>query len=167
MPKRQVFYSFHYDNDVFRVQQIRNMGVLEGNAPASANDWETLKRTGNKAVEKWIDDNMKGTSCCVVLVGSETASRPWVDYEIRKAWDSGKAVLGIYIDDLKDPRYSNTPPNYGRCARGANPFDNIKLQNGYNLSAYVTCHLPPYDDTYKHIADNIDSWIEQAIKNRS
>ena len=26
MPKRKVFYSFHYNNDVFRVQQIRNMG---------------------------------------------------------------------------------------------------------------------------------------------
>ena len=28
MAKRKVFYSFHYGNDVFRVQQIRNMGVL-------------------------------------------------------------------------------------------------------------------------------------------
>ncbi len=28
--KRKVFYSFHFDNDVMRVQQIRNMGVLEG-----------------------------------------------------------------------------------------------------------------------------------------
>lgn len=26
--KRKVFYSFHFDNDVMRVQQIRNMGVL-------------------------------------------------------------------------------------------------------------------------------------------
>jgi hypothetical protein len=30
MAKRKVFYSFHFDNDVFRVQQIRNMGILEG-----------------------------------------------------------------------------------------------------------------------------------------
>lgn len=28
--KRKVFYSFHFDNDVMRVQQIRNMGLLEG-----------------------------------------------------------------------------------------------------------------------------------------
>lgn len=30
MAKRKVFYSFHYDNDVFRVQQIRNMGGKNG-----------------------------------------------------------------------------------------------------------------------------------------
>ena len=43
MAKRQIFYSFHYDNDVFRVQQIRNMGALDGNEPVSKNDWETVK----------------------------------------------------------------------------------------------------------------------------
>jgi hypothetical protein len=36
MPKRQVFYSFHFDNDVMRAQQIRNMGVVEGGEPGSA-----------------------------------------------------------------------------------------------------------------------------------
>ena len=39
MAKRQIFYSFHYDNDVFRVQQIRNIGALEDNKPVSVNDW--------------------------------------------------------------------------------------------------------------------------------
>ena len=34
--KRQVFYSFHYDNDAMRVQQVRNIGALEGNTPVSA-----------------------------------------------------------------------------------------------------------------------------------
>ena len=41
MPKRQVFFSFHFNNDVMRVQQIRNIGVIEGNTPVSVNDWET------------------------------------------------------------------------------------------------------------------------------
>lgn len=27
--KRKVFYSFHYEKDVFRVQQVRNIGKLE------------------------------------------------------------------------------------------------------------------------------------------
>lgn len=36
--KRQVFYSFHFDNDVMRVQQIRNMGVIEGEEPVRPND---------------------------------------------------------------------------------------------------------------------------------
>ncbi|MDR3177905.1 MAG: TIR domain-containing protein [Campylobacteraceae bacterium] len=35
--KRQVFYSFHYEKDVWRVQQIRNMGVVDGTEELSAN----------------------------------------------------------------------------------------------------------------------------------
>ena len=33
--KRQIFYSFHYANDVMRVAQLRNIGTLEDNKPAS------------------------------------------------------------------------------------------------------------------------------------
>ena len=97
MAKRQIFYSFHYDNDVFRVQQIRNIGAIEGNKPVSANEWETIKRGGDAAIKRWIDDNMKYKSCLVVLIGSETANRPWVDYEIRKAWNDGKTKLSTVV----------------------------------------------------------------------
>jgi hypothetical protein len=47
MVKRQVFYSFHFGNDVMRVQQIRNIDVLEGNTPSTANEWESIKKNGN------------------------------------------------------------------------------------------------------------------------
>lgn len=67
MAKVPVFYSFHFDNDVMRVQQIRQMGMIDGNEPVSENDWETVKRKGNPAIEKWIDDNMKYKRCVIVL----------------------------------------------------------------------------------------------------
>jgi len=51
------------------------MGVIEGNAPVSDNDWETVKKGGNAAIEKWIADQLTGKSCAVVLVGAQTASR--------------------------------------------------------------------------------------------
>src|SRR5678810_232697 len=104
MAKRQIFYSFHFDNDVFRVQQIRNMGSLEDNKPVSANDWEEIKENGDAAIERWIEENMSYRSCVVVLVGSETSKRKWVKHEIKKAWNDGKGLVGIYIHNLKDPK---------------------------------------------------------------
>ena len=101
MAKIPVFYSFHFDNDVMRVQQIRNIGSIEGNPPTTPNEWETLKRTGNRAVENWIDQNMKYKRCIIVLIGSETASRPWVEHEIIKAWNDGKALLGMAVSMTK------------------------------------------------------------------
>ena len=158
MAKRQVFYSFHYGNDVMRVQQIRNIGVLEGNTPVSANEWEELKKTGDKAVEKWIDETMAYKSCVIVLIGTETADRPWVKYEIKKAWEKGKGLLGVYIHNIKHPRT-------GTCTKGTNPFDQFTV-NGKKLSDYVKCYDPKSSDAYNDIADNIDSWIEDAIDAR-
>lgn len=158
MAKRQIFYSFHYDNDVFRVQQIRNIGALEENKPVSVNEWETVKRGGEASIKKWIDENLKYKSCLVVLIGSETANRKWVKYEIEKAWNDGKAVLGIYIHNLKCPRT-------GVCSQGSNPFEHFTLNDGRKLSSVVKCYNPKSYDAYNDIANNLEDWIEEAILN--
>ena len=159
MAKRQVFYSFHYANDVMRVQQIRNIGMVEGNSPVSPNEWEQVKRSGNSAIEKWIDDNMKYRSCVVVLIGEETASRPWVKYEIRKAWSDGKGLLGIYIHNIRDPRT-------GCCRKGSNPFSQFEL-NGKNFADIVPCYDPNPWNAYNDIRNNLENWIENAIRIRN
>jgi MTH538 TIR-like domain (DUF1863) len=158
MSKRNVFYSFHFDNDVMRVQQVRNMGVIEGNAPVSPNTWEEVKRKGDPSIEKWIDDNMKGKSCLVVLIGSETSKRPWVKFEIEKAWKDGKGVVGIYIHNLNCP-------NTGTCSQGANPLDLFTFSlNGKTVKPKA--YNPSASDAYNDIAANLDSWVEEAIKIR-
>lgn len=42
---RRVFFSFHFANDFWRTQQVRQMNSLEGQALCSPNDWEEVKRT--------------------------------------------------------------------------------------------------------------------------
>lgn len=159
--KRQVFYSFHYGNDVRRVAQIRSIGALEDNKPVSANEWEEVKRKGHKAIEKWIDDNMRYRSCVIVLVGEETADRPWVKYEIEKAWNEGRGVVGIYIHNIKDPLN-------GKCHKGRNPFDDFTLKSsGVKLSSIVKCYNPSPNDAYNDIRNNLESWVEEAIEIRN
>ena len=51
---RRVFYSFHYELDNWRASIVRNIGSIEGNRPATDNDWETVKKGGDKAIENWI-----------------------------------------------------------------------------------------------------------------
>lgn len=156
---RQVFYSFHYDNDVMRVQQIRNIGSLEDNNPVSENKWEDIKNQGDDAVKKWIDETMKYRSCLVVLIGTDTASRHWVKYEIKKAWSDGKGVLGIYIHNIKCPRN-------GKTTKGKNPFEQFSFEDGSSLSSVVKCHNPSSTDAYNDIKNNIEDWIEEAISAR-
>ena len=102
MARIPVFYSFCFDDDVMRVQQIRNMGVLDGDEPVSPNEWEQIKRKG--ATQNWINENMAYRRCVIVLIGEHTASRPWVIYEIKKGWKDKRGLFGIYINNLRCPR---------------------------------------------------------------
>src|SRR5690242_18195928 len=99
---RKVFYSFHYVADAWRTSQVRNIGVVEGNQPASDNSWEQIKKGGEQAIKRWIDGQLYGRTCTVVLIGSNTAGRKWINYEIETSWNEGKGLVGIYIHKLKD-----------------------------------------------------------------
>lgn len=131
---RKVFYSFHYDNDSWRTQQVRNIGFIEGSKPVSANAWEEVKRGGDVAIERWIANQLLGRSCTVVLVGAETANRKWVIHEIVKSWNANKGVVGIRIHNLKDV-------NGYQSLAGPNPFDNVVVGKK-SLSSIVKLYQP-------------------------
>lgn len=160
---RKVFYSFHYVPDCWRASQVRNIGVVEGNAPASDNDWETITRGGEKAIESWIDSQLLGKSCTIVLIGTNTAGRKWINYEIANSWNGEKGVLGIYIHNLKNrDGYQST--------KGRNPFDDLTMKmDGRKLSTIVKAYDAPYStsiNVYNYIKENIENWIEEAISIR-
>ena len=104
---------------------------------------------------------MSGKSCVVVLVGSNTADRKWINHEIVKGWDDGKGVVGIYVHGLKDSG-GNT------SSKGSNPFDYISYGNtGKKLSSIVKCYNPTgttsqekYDWISKHLANAVEEAIE-------
>ena len=159
--RRRTFFSFHYQADAWRAGQVRNMGVVEGNAPVSDNDWETVTRGGDAAIKRWIDSQMSGKSCAVVLIGSQTAGRKWIKYEIEKAWKDGKGVLGVYIHRLQDR-------NGYQSYKGRNPFDDFDFGES-KFSSVVNSYDPPYTDSrdvYAYIRNNIANWVEEAIRIR-
>lgn len=158
---RRVFYSFHYKPDNWRVASIRNIGVIEGNRSATDNNWESIKSSGEQAIKRWIDDQMKGKSCVVVLIGSATAGRKWIKYEIEKGWNDGKGLLGIHIHNLKD-RHGN------QSSKGRNPFEDFNI-NGIDLTRIVKTYDPTgmtSQAVYNTISRNIAGWFDEAAEIR-
>ena len=102
---RRVFFSFHYERDIWRVNVVRNSGLIEGVSAAGFHDaslWEETKRKGSDAVRRLIDSGLDGTSVTAVLIGAETAQREYVSYEIAKSLSRGNGLLGILIHNIKD-----------------------------------------------------------------
>ena len=157
---RKVFHSFHFKRDSHRVSQVRNMGVIEGQPVLSSNEWEDVKKGGDSAIKAWIDTQMSGKGCVVVLISSQTAGRKWVKYEIEKGWNDKKGVVGVYIHNLKNLASAQD-------TKGRNPFEDLTIgTSSTKLSTIVKAYDPPYSlstNVYDHIKNNLEDWVDEAI----
>jgi len=156
------FYSFHHNPDSYRASQIRNLGVIDGNQPATDDEWEELKQGGDLVIRKWIADQMEGKSVAIILIGKNTAERIWIRYEIDKAWQDGKGIFGLHINHLED--------NAGNLTKkGLSPFSGFYI-NGLPLDNIVKTYEPPYTSSTsscEYIKNNLVEWTETAISIRS
>ena len=103
---RRVFFSFHFDDDVWRGNQCRNSNVVAGTDLAGFFDhseYEEAKKKGDDGIKAMIKKHLKDTTVTVVLIGSKTANRPWVKYEIAQSIERN-GLLGVYIHHLKNQK---------------------------------------------------------------
>lgn len=164
MAKRQVFFSFEYNKDAWRASQIKEMGKVDDSSTFSGNDWEEVKEKTDTKIKEWIDSQMAKRSCLVVLIGHSTSGRKWINYEIEKAYELNKGIVGVYIHNLKDSQGNQT-------TKGSNPFYSILIgKDKERLSKYVTCFDSSYSSStnvYNDIKDNIEQLIEDAISSKA
>lgn len=140
---RRVFFSFHYQRDIFRVNQIRGLPNMIGDAAAGFTDaslWEATKRQGDAAIKRLIDNGLIGTSVTVVCIGAATSGRTYVNYEIAESARRKNGLLGLRINHLVGHDRSRDP---------LGPIPSL-------LTAYGA---PIY--TYTSAADLV-GWIEKA-----
>ncbi len=139
------------------------MGAVEGNRPVTDNAWEAITKGGAAKIKRWIADQLHGKSCTVILVGSNTANRKWINHEIVESWDAGKGVVAIHIHGLK---------NLGGkvSAKGKNPLTFIThTPTKKKLSSIAKCYNPAGSNSkerYAWIKKHLADAVEEAIRIR-
>lgn len=137
-PRRHVFFSFHFQADIHRVNIVRNSWRIrpEDRVPGffDRSLWEEKKRTDIAALKRMIRAGLKGTSVTCVLAGEFTWARPWVRYEIAESIAQRNGLLTVDIDELRCMR-ARAP-----CNMGPNPLDYMGVYRAEDGSAYV-CEL--------------------------
>lgn len=101
---RKVFFSFKYD-DVQRAMNVRNSNVIVGAIKSGfidKADFEAIALKGDQAIKNWIDEQLKGTTVTVVLIGANTDKSQWVRYEIDQSIAKGNGILTIDISKIAD-----------------------------------------------------------------
>ena len=141
---RRTFFSFDYDQDVWRANVVRNSGALnkEDIEFIDGSLWEDVKPQGNAAIKKLIDDRLARASVTAVLIGAKTASSSWVKYEIEESMRLGKGLFGVHIYKIEDQ-------NGKESTKGANP-----LPGKYKVYLW-------YNDKG---AENLGRWAEAAYQ---
>ena len=124
---RRVFFSFHYERDIWRVQQVRNHWLTKPNREVAGyfdgSLSEKAKTEGKAVVKRLINAGMDGSSVTCILTGAETFRRYWVDYEIFRSVELGKGVFGVTIHGLKNKDGHTDKP-------GSNPFTYLGYVSG-------------------------------------
>lgn len=141
----KVFVSYHHANDQAKADYLRTE-YGENNT--------LLDRSLNEAYEDMTDDeilaairteHLKDSTVTIVLIGSETANRKWVDWEIYASLRpygerSRNGLLGIYL-----PTAGETP---------------ARLQDNIDSGHAVTMK-------WENISWQLESKIEEAYNNRN
>lgn len=159
---RKVFFSFHYKNDIFRANVVRNSWVRAGSPTAAGFEdrsmWEDAHTRNDRRLSRMIADALHGTSVTVVLIGEETCDRFWVEHEILRSFELRKGLLGVRIHGIRDLRTGRT------SRKGPNPFEGLvgTDADGYEvaLSDHVAVRDWVRDDGYANFSD----WVEQAAQ---
>ncbi|MBA4419563.1 MAG: TIR-like domain-containing protein [Anaerolinea sp.] len=155
---RKVFFSFHYERDIWRVNQVRNSWMTYGTQQEAGfwdeSLWERTKLSGDQSIRKLIDNGLQGTTVTVVLIGAETYLRKWVDYEIQSSITRGNGLVGIYINMCQN---RECQMDY----RGQNPLEK------YYIFLDSKLHQPSiWYKTYDWMTDNgylnLGSWVDEA-----
>ena len=124
----------------------------------NSQEWEKVRGTGNAAVEKWIQDQMSYKKAVIVLIGQKTAGRSWVTYEIEKAWEGRRPLLGIRIHGLSSMGAVDSA--------GSDPF--LQANEVVRVPIFdptVTNWLGKIDSkaTYNKLRENLEAWSGQGI----
>ena len=52
MAKKKIYFSYNYEKDENRVNEIRDMGVVYDIKPASKEEWNEICRQGDSSIKK-------------------------------------------------------------------------------------------------------------------
>src|SRR5450631_819743 len=109
MTRRHVFISHHHADDA-KVDQLTDLLGRGGNdvrnssvrmKPANQRRMEQ-GRVKDETIRRLLRMKISWAGTVVVLIGKDTHTRPWVNWEIEQANKQGKRIVGVFVQGGSD-----------------------------------------------------------------
>lgn len=108
---RNVFIS-HYNKDEEHIGNLKKLigdkeGIMLRNYSIDSNSPNNA--TNEEYIKKLLREKIANSGTVVVLIGPETHTRYWINWEIEIANKLGKRIVGVYVNGASD---SDVPENF-------------------------------------------------------
>jgi hypothetical protein len=137
--RRHLFISHHHKDDG-EVSKLTNLmsgkgyDVRNSSVRMKPENQRRMdeKRVSDKVIERILRMKISWAGTVVVLIGKDTHSRKWVNWEIDKAHQQGKRIVGVFV---RGGTEANIPPSlekYGSAIVNWNSDSIINAIDGVN-----------------------------------
>jgi len=119
MTEKNVFIS-HYGQDDEHVGNMKNLLDNSGYTLKNSSIDSTKPNQANNTdyIKTLLRDRIRWAGCVVVLIGPQTCTRPWVNWEIEQAAKQGTRIIGVYINGASDSDVPDSFEKYGDALVG-------------------------------------------------
>jgi hypothetical protein len=132
-----VFISHHHADDK-AVDQLTDLLIRGGNdvrnssvrmKPANQRRMDE-GRVKDETIRRLLRMKISWATTVVVLIGKDTHTRPWVDWEIAQAAKQGKRIVGVYTQGGTEADKPAAFERYGSALVGWNTESIVKAIEG-------------------------------------
>lgn len=129
--QKNVFIS-HYGKDDDSVRGLKELLSKNGYTlkNSSIDSTKPNQASNPEYIKTLLKDLISWAGTTIVLIGPQTHTRPWVDWEIDEANRQGKPIVGVFIQGAKDSDVPESFHKYGDALVGWNSDKIIDAING-------------------------------------
>ncbi len=154
--RRHLFISHHHQDDA-EVTNLTNLLASKGYdirnssvrmKPENQRRVEE-KRVSENVIERILRMKISWATTVVVLIGKDTHTRPWVNWEIDRANEQGKRIVGVYVRGGTEADAPSSLEKYASAIVGWNTDKIMSAIDGENdfQNPDGTTRLPPNSQT--------------------
>lgn len=100
MGKKHNIFISHYFKDDDKVQGLKKRLIDSGydvrNYSVDSTKHKDGRTPSKEVIKRYLEARIAASSTFICVISDKTHTRPWVDFEIRRAIEQGKKIIGIY-----------------------------------------------------------------------